>query len=124
MPRIIVKCRYYQSEKTRKSIGGLLQYIATREGVAKLSDAQKSKSATEKQKECIDQFVNAYKSIVNMPEYSAFEKSNTRGDASELIAAVIEMHPELLSGKTYLDYIATRPRVERIGGSHGLFSDE
>lgn len=124
MPRIIVKCRYYQSEKTRKSIGGLLRYIATREGVDKLSDAQKNKSATEKQKECIDQFVNAYKSIVNMPEYSAFEKSNTRGDASELIAAVIEMHPELLSGKTYLDYIATRPRVERISGSHGLFSDE
>lgn len=124
MPRIIVKCRYYQSEKTRKSIGGLLQYIATREGVAKLNDAQKNKSATEKQKECIDQFVNAYRSIVNMPEFSAFEKSNTRGDASELIAAVIEMHPELLSGKTYLDYIATRPRVERIGGSHGLFSDE
>lgn len=124
MPRIIVKCRYYRSEKTRKSIGGLLQYIATREGVAKLNDAQKNKSATEKQKECIDQFVNAYRSVVNMPEYSAFEKSNTRGNASELIAAVIEMHPELLSGKTYLDYIATRPRVERISGSHGLFSDE
>ena len=91
MPRIIVKCRYYQSEKTRKSIGGFLQYIATREGVDKMSDAQKNKSATEKQKECIDQFVNAYKSIVNMPEYSAFEKSNTCSDASELIAAVIEM---------------------------------
>ena len=124
MPRIIVKCRYYQSEKTRKSIGGLLQYIATREGVAKLSDGQSNKPATEKQKECIDLFVNAYRSVVNMPEYSAFEKSNTRGNASELIAAVIEMHPELLSGKTYLDYIATRPRVERISGSHGLFSDE
>ncbi len=124
MPRIIVKCRYYQSEKTRKSIGGLLQYIATREGVAKLSDGQSNKPATEKQKECIDQFVNAYRSVANMPEYSAFEKSNTRGNASELIAAVIEMHPELLSGKTYLDYIATRPRVERIGGSHGLFSDD
>ena len=50
MPRIIVKCRYYQSEKTRKSIGGLLQYIATREGVAKLSDGQSNKPATEKQK--------------------------------------------------------------------------
>ena len=62
MPRIIVKCRYYQSEKTRKSIGGLLQYIATREGVAKLSDGQSNKPATEKQKECIDQFVNAYRS--------------------------------------------------------------
>jgi hypothetical protein len=124
MPRIIVKCRYYQSEKTRKSIGGLLRYIAKREGVDKLNDKQKNKPATEKQKECIDQFVNVYKSIVNMPEYSAFEKSNTRGDASELIAAVIEMHPELLSGKTYLDYIATRPRVERISGSHGLFGDE
>lgn len=32
MPRVIVKCRYY-SPKSRKDIGGMLTYIATREGV-------------------------------------------------------------------------------------------
>ena len=61
MPRVIVKCRYY-SPKSRKDIGGMLTYIATREGVEKPIE------------------------------------------------------------KTYLDYMATRPRAERISGSHGLFS--
>ena len=61
MPRVIVKCRYY-SPKSRKDIGGMLTYIATREGVEKPVE------------------------------------------------------------KTYLDYMATRPRAERINGSHGLFS--
>lgn len=32
------------------------------------------------------------------------------------------MFPEELSPKTYADYIATRPRAERIG-KHGLFTD-
>lgn len=61
MPRVIVKCRYY-SPKSRKDIGGMLTYIATRDGVEKPVE------------------------------------------------------------KTYLDYMATRPRAERFSGAHGLFS--
>ena len=37
---------------------------------------------------------------------------------------MLESYPELLSDKTYLDYIATRPRVDKIEGTHGLFSEE
>ena len=55
MPRVIVKCRYY-SPKSSKDIGGMLTYIAPRDGVEKPVE------------------------------------------------------------KTYLDYMATRPRAERISG--------
>lgn len=57
-----------------------------------------------------------------MQEYISYSKYKTKGSASEFISAVLENYPHLLSDKTYLDYIATRPRVERIEGKHGLFS--
>ena len=63
MPRVIVKCRYYNSGRSAHDIGGMLRYIGTREGVEKPVE------------------------------------------------------------KTYLDYMGTRPRVEKICGEHGLFSD-
>lgn len=63
MPRVIVKCRYYNSGRSARDIGGMLRYIGTREGVEKPVE------------------------------------------------------------KTYLDYMGTRPRVEKICGEHGLFSD-
>ena len=63
MPRVIVKCRYYNSGRSVRDIGGMLRYIGTREGVEKPVE------------------------------------------------------------KTYLDYMGTRSRVEKICGEHGLFSD-
>ncbi len=65
MPRLVTKFGYLKQGK-RKSPGGYARYIATQEGVEKLTDGPQ---------------------------------------------------------KTYADYIATRPRAERLG-SHGLFTDE
>lgn len=48
----------------------------------------------------------------------------TRENASEFISRAIENHAdEIMTSKTYADYIATRPQAERIG-SHGLFTEE
>ena len=48
----------------------------------------------------------------------------TRENASEFISRAIENYAdEIMTSKTYADYIATRPRAERIG-SHGLFTEE
>ena len=48
----------------------------------------------------------------------------TRENASEFISRAIENHAdEIMTSKTYADYIATRPRAERID-SHGLFTEE
>lgn len=42
MPKVIVKCRYYKSGSV-KGLGGYMNYIATREGVEKLTDEQRTK---------------------------------------------------------------------------------
>lgn len=123
MPRVIVKCRYYNSERSVYSAGGYLEYIGTREGVEKLGDAWKTAKATKNQVDFINAIVQKKTSITRTDEYKNFLTSQTRGNASELISSIIENNPELLSDKTYLDYMATRPRVEKIEGTHGLFSD-
>ena len=52
------------------------------------------------------------------------QRKPTRENASEFISRAIENHAdEIMTSKTYADYIATRPRAERIG-SHGLFTEE
>ena len=123
MPRVIVKCRYYNSERSVYSAGGYLEYIGTREGVEKLGDAWKTAKATKNQIDFINAIVQKKSAITHSDEYKNFLASQTRGNASELISSIIENNPELLSDKTYLDYMATRPRVEKIEGTHGLFSD-
>jgi hypothetical protein len=124
MPRIIVKCKYYSSAKNIRDIGGMLKYIGTREGVEKLGDGWQAEPVSKAQEELIIQFCEQYKSCRRMQEYGSYASSKTKGAASEFISAALENHPHLLSDKTYLDYIATRPRVERIGGKHGLFSSD
>ena len=124
MPRIIVKCKYYSSAKNIRDIGGMLKYIATREGVDKLGDGWQSEPVSKAQEELIMKLCEQHKSCRRMQEYGSYASSKTKGAASEFISAVLENYPHLLSDKTYLDYIATRPRVERIGGKHGLFSSD
>lgn len=124
MPKVIVKCRYYNTEKTQQSVGGMLEYIGTREGVEKLDDAWKTSRATKRQAELIADLTKRFHSICQTSEYSSYLNEPTKGSASELIASVIESHPDLLYDKTYLDYMATRPRVDKMRGTHGLFSEE
>jgi len=123
VPRIIVKCGYFTNDKNKKHSGNLLTYIATREGVDKFEKSWFNKKATEKQKLLIENFIEKYQSLKSIDEYSDYTKYQTKGCASEFISRALEEHPELLENKTYLDYIATRPLVEK-SGEHGLFSDE
>lgn len=124
MPRIIVKCKYYSSAKNIRDIGGMLKYIATREGVDKLGDGWQAEPVSKAQEDLIMKFCETHKGCIRLQEYGSYASSQTKGSASEFISAVLENYPHLLSDKTYLDYIATRPRVERIGGKHGLFSND
>jgi len=124
MPRIIVKCRYYASAKSFRDIGGILRYIATREGVDKLGNNWQSEPVSQAQQDLITKFCEAYSGCKRLQEYESYTSSKTKVSASEFISAVLENYPHLLSDKTYLDYIATRPRVERIEGRHGLFTKD
>ena len=124
MPRLILKCRYYQQSKLHTNIAGMLSYIAKREGVEKLEDSWKSASPTEAQLKMITAITDKCSGTTRTSEYREFCENRTRGSASEFIASALEDHPFLLEDKTYLDYIATRPRTEMVGGEHGLFSGE
>jgi hypothetical protein len=124
MPRVIVKCRYYQNNASLRDIGGMLRYIATRKGVEKYEGGWKTEPVSKSQEDLIQQLTKERQGSRQLDEYRDYIKARTKGAASEFISAVFENYPELLSGKTYLDYIATRPRVERIAKTHGLFSEE
>ena len=123
MPRVIVKCRYYKNAST-SNLGGLMKYIATREGVEKLPQDQQTLPATNNQQEFITQIINRSSYIRTTPEYKMYMKTKTRGAASELIASAVENSPHLLNTEEYLRYMALRPRAERITGEHGLFSSD
>lgn len=121
MPRIIVKCRYYKNTPNR-NLGGLMKYVATREGVEKLPKEQAQLQETEKQNQFIMQMVSEKPFLKSSAEYKVYEKEKTRGSASEFISSVVENYPELLREDSYLRYIGTRPRVEKVCDNHGLFS--
>lgn len=59
-----------------------------------------------------------------MLEFDDFISSPTNENASEFISRAIEDNFQYASTKkTYADYIATRPRTEKLG-KHGLFSND
>lgn len=123
MAKLITKFKYIKPSDKR-SPGGYARYIATREGVDKMDASQKLAPATEKQKHFIQKLTEDFPESTSMLEYEDYLKTPNRENASEFISRAIEDHAdEIMSGRTYADYIATRPRAERIG-SHGLFTDD
>ena len=95
MPRLILKCRYYQQSKLHTNIAGMLSYIAKREGVEKLEDSWKSASPTETQLKMITAITDKCSSTTRTSEYREFCENRTRGSASEFISSALEDHPFL-----------------------------
>lgn len=123
MARLITKFKYLKPED-RKNVGGYAEYIATREGVEKIDESRKFAPATEKQRRLIQKILADFPDSRSSLEYEDYLKDKTIGAASEFITRALEENAdEMIHTKTYADYIATRPRAERIG-SHGLFTDD
>lgn len=123
MAGLVTKFKYLKSS-ARKGAGGYAKYIATREGVEKIDDTQKLAPATERQKKAIEKILRDFPQSVDMIEYDDYLQKPNMGNASEFIHRAVEDNTdEMMSSKTYADYIATRPRAERFG-SHGLFTDD
>lgn len=123
MARLITKFKYLKPED-RKNIGGYAEYIATREGVEKIDESRKFAPATNKQKQLIKKILSDFPDSRSSLEYEDYLKDKTIGTASEFITRALEENAdEMMHTTTYADYIATRPRVERIA-SHGLFTDD
>lgn len=123
MARLITKFKYLKPED-RKNLGGYAEYIATREGVEKIDESRKFTPATDKQRKLIQKIISDFPDSKSSLEYEDYLKEKTVGTASEFITRMVEENAdEMMHTKTYADYIATRPRAERIG-SHGLFTDD
>lgn len=121
MPRVIFKCPYLKSGDTTHK-GNLVSYIATRDGVQKMVIRNKTLPVTKKQEQLIAQILNEFPDTKNLFEYEDFLENKTLENASEFITIALEHNLDVVGKKeNYVDYIANRPRVEKIS-SHGLFN--
>lgn len=122
MPKIIFTSRYMKAAPAAQ-LANYVKYIATREGVEKIDESKRELPATVAQKKLIAQLLKDFPEANNMLEYEDFKRHPTIGTASEFISTVLEWNQDQLSDReNYVDYLANRPRVERVG-EHGLFTD-
>ena len=102
----------------RKSAGGYMKYIATREGVEVLTGKG---PASERQKEMVSKLLKDFPDMRDSFEYEDYKQTPTLHNASALISAALDAHIQNLQSENgYLRYIATRPGAEK-HGAHGLF---
>ena len=115
MAKLVQKSGYIKSGKA----SGYMRYIATREGVEKLAG---NGSVTKGQRELIQKLLTDFPDAVELFEYEDYCKTPTLGTASAFISMALDANlHEIDSESGYMQYIATRPRVQKHGG-HGLFS--
>lgn len=122
MPKIIFTSRYMRDAPSEQ-LQNYVKYIGTREDVEKIDESKAQLPATENQQKLICQLLRDIPSAKDMLEYSDYLLHPTRGNASEFISCALEQNLDLVGKReNYVDYIANRPRVERVG-EHGLFTD-
>ena len=117
MARLIQKTGFI----SRKSAGGYMKYIATREGVEVLTGRG---PVSKKQKEMVAKLLKDFPDVRDSFEYEDYKQAPTLHTASALISAALDSHMQNLQSENgYLKYIATRPGAEK-HGAHGLFGRE
>lgn len=124
MPRIIFKCPYIKpgTKKAAAHLNNYVRYVATRDGVEKLTPDQSALPATQKQREVVERLLRDFPLSRGMFEYEDYTAAPTQGNASEFITRTLEdNYDQIAKRENYVSYIAQRPRAERIG-SHGLFN--
>lgn len=123
MPKLILRCNYLKNAPP-SYLQNFVQYIGTREGVEKVDSTMPLLPATVKQKELIQDILSKIPDADHMHEYYDYLQRSTRENASEFITQALENNLDIIAKKkNYIDYLANRPRVEKIG-THGLFSNE
>ena len=123
-PRVIFKCPHIKGggAKAAAHLGNYVKYVSTREGVERVDPGQVGKPATKKQLKMVERLLRDFPSSRGLFEYEDFLAAQTRGNASEFITRAIEDNYEAIAKReNYVDYIASRPRVQR-WGAHGLFT--
>ena len=122
MAKLIFTSRYIR-DAPPEHLQNYVRYISTREGVEKADESKKNLPATSAQKDLIRQLLKDMPESRDMLEYEDYRQHSTIGNASEFITQALERNLDMAAMKeNYVDYLANRPRVERIG-EHGLFTD-
>ena len=122
MAKLIFTSRYIR-DAPPEHLQNYVRYISTREGVEKADESKKNLPATSAQKDLIRQLLKDMPESRDMLEYEDYRQRSTIGNASEFITQALERNLDMAAMKeNYVDYLANRPRVERIG-EHGLFTD-
>ena len=117
MARLILKSPYIKGGARAVNYA---KYIGTRERVELVPDGR---LATKKQEQLIASLVKDFPGTKKLPEYSDYCDASTKVNASALITQALEDNwDNVQQSDIYAEYIATRPRVGRLG-NHGLFSD-
>ena len=123
MPKLILRCNYLKNAPP-SHLANYINYVATREGVEKVGSSTALLPATEKQKELIADILSKIEDANRMHEYYDYLQKPNRENASEFITQALENNLDIIAKKkNYIDYLANRPRVEKLG-THGLFSNE
>ncbi len=117
MARLILKSPYLKPGG-KKSPGGYLKYIATREGVEMAEDTSRHLPATAEQQKQIAKLLKQHRDCEDSHEYQDYLANPTRGNADAFIRVILELHGDAPQRDVYLKYIDERP------GSNGLFTDE
>ncbi|WP_195201351.1 MobP3 family relaxase [Faecalispora jeddahensis] len=122
MPKIIFTSQYMRDAPPAQ-LQNYVKYIGTREGVEKFDESKLLLPVTVKQQQLIQQLIRDLPSAKDMLEYADYCENPTIGNATEFISLALEQNLNLIGKReNYVEYIAGRPRVERIG-EHGLFTD-
>ena len=117
MARLILKSPYLKPGG-KKSPGGYLKYIATREGVEMAEDTSRHLPATAEQQKQIKALIKKHPQSKESHEYEDYLVNSTRGNADAFLWNICEEYQDGPKRDVYLKYIDERP------GSNGLFTDE
>jgi hypothetical protein len=123
MPRLIFKCPYLKGgSQNAAHLSNYIRYMATRKGVDKITPGHADWYATKKQKKLVEQLLHDFPMARGMFEYEDYLAAPSRANASEFISRCMEDNlDQVAKRENYVDYIAQRPRVQRLG-PHGLFT--
>ena len=118
---LILKSPYIRCKGKDTNAAGYMKYIATREHVELLPD---DTPATKRQQDLIKKLAADFPDCKDLREYGLYSQKRTKYYASSFIHAALESNWEKAErSDIYMHYIATRPKVEKIG-KHGLFGDK
>ena len=124
MARLVIKNGFIKggSGSAAAHLGYLVKYIATRDGVEKIKTGHEHWYATKKQQTLIAQLLREFPEAKESLEYEDYLEIPNRENASEFITITLEQSIDQIGdNQKYLNYIANRPRVEKVD-THGLFS--